>query len=323
VAGIGRKIIAAALLAALVWAALALYGDVRELRRTARTFAPEAFAVGLALVAGNYALRIVRWQYYLRCVGVRIPLGESALVFLAGLVMSVTPGKIGEVFKSLLLYDARGTPIVRTAPIVVAERLTDLIALVLLCSVGALAFEHGLAVAVGSATIVAALLLICAYRPLGQFLLRLTERVPGLRTLSPRLHLAYDALLELTGPKPLLVGSSIGVLGWGLECVALYAIAAGFEGVRLSLEAAAFSYSASTIAGALAMLPGGLGVTEVGMTVLLQKLGGEGMRAATATATTLLVRIATLWFGVAVGAVALGLHRAARRRPSAAKRPAL
>jgi glycosyltransferase 2 family protein len=308
--GLGRKIVLAGLLAAVIWAGLALYGDVRELQRTARTFAPSAFVASLALVAGNYVLRIARWQYYLGRIGVAVPLGQSALIFLAGLVMSVTPGKIGEVFKSLLLYDARGTPIVRSAPIVIAERLTDLIALVVLVSAGSLAFEHGRVVACASAAVVAGLWLVCAYRPLGQALLRGMDRLPGVNRISPRLHQAYDALLELTRPTPLLIGTLIGIGGWSLECVALYAIAHGFAGVALPLDAATFTYAASTLAGAVAMLPGGLGVTEVGMTVLLQTLGGADMRAATATAITMLIRIATLWFGVAVGAVALAILRA-------------
>jgi hypothetical protein len=37
------------------------------------------------------------------------------------------------------------------------------------------------------------------------------------------------------------------------------------------------------------------------------------MRPATATAITMLIRIATLWFGVAVGAIALAIHRATQR----------
>src|SRR6476661_348820 len=79
-AGLGRKVLIAGMLAALVWAALALYGDVNELRRTARRFAPLALAGGLGLVAGNYALRIARWHYYLRHIGVAVPAVESALV---------------------------------------------------------------------------------------------------------------------------------------------------------------------------------------------------------------------------------------------------
>jgi uncharacterized protein (TIRG00374 family) len=304
----------AMLLAALIFGGLAFYGDVQELRATARTFRPSAFALGLALAAGNYVLRIGRWQYYLKHVGVDVPLGESATVFLAGFVMSVTPGKIGEVFKSLLLWETRGTSIARTAPIVVAERLTDLIALVLLTALGSLAFEHGMAVAATGAVLVAGLLLVCAYRPLGKFLLRIADRLPVISRIGPKLHEAYDALLEMTRPAPILIGTAVAVLAWALECGSLYAIIHGFEGATMSWDAATFAYAASTIAGAVAMMPGGLGPTEVTMTALLQTLGGTGIGPAVATAATILVRIATLWFAVVIGAVALVVHRARHRR---------
>lgn len=312
-AGLTRKVVIAVLLAALVFAALAVYGDVQELQRTARSFAAGAFALGLLLAAGNYGLRIVRWQYYLKHIGIDVPIGESSVVFLSGFVMSVTPGKVGEVFKSLVLFESRGTSIAHTAPIVVAERLTDLIALVALIALGSLAFEQGALVTASSAAVVAVVIAVCVYRPLGHWLLGLSEHLPLLKRISPKLREAYESLIVMTRPVPLLIGSLIAFVAWGLECCSLYAIVHGFPGIHMSWDACVFAYSASTMAGALAMMPGGLGVTEVGMTALLRTLGGPAMRPAVATATTILVRIATLWFAVAIGAVALGLHRLMQR----------
>jgi uncharacterized protein (TIRG00374 family) len=75
-----------------------------------------------------------------------------------------------------------------------------------------------------------------------------------------------------------------------------------------------FAYAASTVVGALAMMPGGLGVTDAGMTGLLQALGHGAVTPAIATATTILVRLATLWFAVAVGLVAFGAYKLTRSR---------
>ena len=50
-------------------------------------------------------------------------------------------------------------------------------------------------------------------------------------------------------------------------------------------------------------MPGGLGVTEGTMASLLKALGGPAMTLPVATATTILVRIATLWFAVGIGLV--------------------
>jgi uncharacterized protein (TIRG00374 family) len=307
--GLARKVMLAALLGGLVFAVLALYGDVRQLRLAADAVAPAAVATGFALAAGNYVLRIWRWQYYLRCIGVSIPLVESSIVFLSGFVMSVTPGKVGEVFKSLLLYESRGISIARTAPIVIAERLTDLIALVLLTALGALAFEHGVAIAGAGALLVGVMVAMCAYRPLGEFFIGLLEKIPALSKVGHKLREAYDALLTMMRPGPLLMGTLIAFFAWSLECGSLYAIVRGFPGVTLGWEATTFAYSASTIVGALAMLPGGLGVTEAGMTGLLQALGGPAMTKAIATTATILCRLATLWFAVAIGWVALSIYR--------------
>ena len=60
------------------------------------------------------------------------------------------------------------------------------------------------------------------------------------------------------------------------------------------------------------MMPGGLGVTEAGMTGLLAAVAHVPL--AVATGATLLVRVATLWWAVVVGAIALAAFRAMMRR---------
>lgn len=315
--GLARKIAIAAVFGGLVFAALALYGDVTKLRAAAANVSPPAVLLGFGLAACNYGLRIWRWQYYLHCIDVSVPLVESAVIFLSGFVMSVTPGKVGEVFKSLLLYEARGVSMLRTAPIVIAERLTDLIALVFLMAVGSLAFENGVAIAAAGAFVVSCMVAVFAYRPLGEALLRFAERFRTFARFVHKVREAYEALLSMLRPGPLLFGSLLAMLAWSLECGTLYAIVHGFPGTTLPWDAAVFAYSASTIAGALAMLPGGLGVTEAGMTGLLQALGGSAVTKEIATAATILVRLATLWFAVGIGMIALSIFRAQRRSAEA------
>jgi uncharacterized protein (TIRG00374 family) len=223
--------------------------------------------------------------------------------------MSVTPGKLGEVFKSVLLYESRGVAPARTAPVVIAERLTDLIALVVLVAAASLVFEHGAVIAATAALVVSGLLAVCAYQPLGNLVLDLAARFQRLKGITERLREAYGALWQMTRPAPLAIGTLIAIVGWSLECVCLWLIATGFPGVTLGWDGAAFAYSASTLVGALAMMPGGLGVTEVGMATLLTELGGGTVGPSVASATTILVRLATLWLAVVVGVFALTIYR--------------
>ncbi len=307
--GFARNVVLATVLGVVVFAGLSLYGDVQALLENLSAFDLRMLGWAVVLASGNYAVRFVRWQYYLRRIGVAVPAGESALVFLSGFVMSVTPGKLGEVFKSLLLYESRGASIARTAPVVVAERLTDLMALVVLTALGALSFEQGVPITIGGVLVVGLVLLGLAWRPLGELGLALAGRLPVVRRIVPKLREAYESLRTMIRPGALAVATLLGVVAWGLEVVSLGVIVAGFPGASLGWEETTFAYSASTIAGALAMMPGGLGVTEAGMTGLLEALGGPSLTAAVATATTMLVRLATLWWAVLVGFVALFLFR--------------
>jgi uncharacterized membrane protein YbhN (UPF0104 family) len=296
------------LLAVLVFAALSALSDMRALGQSLRAFRWSALGVALGLVLGNYFLRFLRWQYYLRVLHVPVPLRLSWLVFFSGFVMSVTPGKMGEVFKSVLLREYEGISIARTASIVVAERLLDLVALVVLVSLGSTAFEAGRAVAVSGALLVGGIVLCCTVRPLGHGVLNLLERAGPLARLVPKARETYDALRELILPLPFLVGGAYALVGWTLECVATWVLVNGFNEAQVGWDGATFGYAAGTLAGALAMLPGGLGVAEVGMSKLF-RVAAPGLSVATATAATILVRLSTLWFGVLLGGVALAWLR--------------
>src|SRR5919202_2839941 len=95
------------------------------------------------LVAFSYAIRFVRWSYYLRLLGVSLPPRMNVAIFTAGLSMTVSPGKFGEVLKSVFIRQVNGAPIARTAPAVVAERATDATGMVAWGLLGALAFSFG------------------------------------------------------------------------------------------------------------------------------------------------------------------------------------
>ena len=118
----------------------------------------------------------------------------------------------------------------------------------------------------------------------------------------------------LLAPSALIVALGLSVVSWFFECVALGLILEGL-GVVLPLRAATFVYAFASLAGAVSMLPGGLGAAEGSLTALLAGLGTPLPEAA---AATLLVRCATLWLAVALGVVTLlvAFPEAAEARPA-------
>ncbi|MDZ4166606.1 MAG: lysylphosphatidylglycerol synthase domain-containing protein, partial [Coriobacteriia bacterium] len=85
--------------------------------------------------------------------------------------------------------------------------------------------------------------------------------------------------------------------------------ALGFDALGILAEVSV--YGVATIAGAFSFLPGGIGLTEASMAGILV---AAGMGAAAASAATLVVRVATLWWSVGVGWIALGSRPTVLRR---------
>src|ERR1043165_7740539 len=256
-------------------AAVAAFGDVRKLADQLDGFYWAAFAGALGLALANYAIRLARWEAYLRRQEVVVPRRTSILVFGAGLSLSITPGKLGELIKSYLLHELHDIPATRTAPIVVAERGTDLIALLLLAVIGVGGYGIALQLVLVAAGVIAAGLVLLAWPRPTRALIDLSTRAAGFRRFRTPLHDMYDGLAALCRPSTLVAATALAVPAWACECVGFALIVNGFAGEHIALGLAMVIYAATTIAGALSFLPGGLGVTDSAMAMWL---GGGAAR---------------------------------------------
>ncbi len=314
------RLVIVALLAVAVITGLALFADVSELATAISAFPLLLVPPIFALTLFNYALRYVKWQLYLSRLGLtNVSTNESALVFLSGFSMSVTPGKVGELVKCLLLRRMTGAPVSRTSAILAAERVTDGIAMLLLAAVGVLQFSYGrtlLALAALGALAVTFFL----QRPnlAGRVLARFGNFNAGAKVIR-HAESFFEASESLLRPRLLAAAVALGTISWGGECVALFLvlIGLGIEPTFQLLLIAIFVLAVSSIAGAISMLPGGLGVADASVAgMLLLLIEDDGMNRGVAAAATLIIRFATLWFAVLIGAVALGvLQRRLARRP--------
>ena len=283
---------------------LGLYADFDKLGSALAGFRWELFPAVLALTSLGYLLRFARWQVYLRRLGIVAPAPRSLVIFLAGFAMTLSPGKVGEVLKSVLLRRSFGTPVARSAPVVLAERVTDVLGTVAVAAIASVWAGGGSSrwplVLAGLG--VAAGVVVALRVPLPARL----QRVQALR----------ETALSLHTPALLASMSVVATVAWGVEAAAAIVCVKGL-GLEVSAANAAVAYSLGNLAGSLSLLPGGLGVAETSMTGLLRALSGA--TAAGAAAATVLIRIATLWFAVAVGLLALALEERLARR--AAERP--
>jgi uncharacterized protein (TIRG00374 family) len=293
---------AAVAFAVLGYLAYALWKGWSETAAEFVSFRWSLYVPVLGLTLVNYGLRYLKWHYLLGRLDIDVPHRTNVWIFLAGLAMVISPAKAGEVVKPWLVRVCTGAPITRTLPALVAERGTDGLAVVILAAIGVSTYAAE-ATNLIFGTILGTILLVAAVsvRPVAKAILRLWAQIPGLRTIAHRLDEAYEAARTVLAPVPFTVTLLASLVAWFAECVGYWVVFEGL-GVTTSLDACTFLYSFATVFGAPS--PGGLGFADAALTEGAARLL-PGVTAPQALTASLLVRVATLWFGVVLGAFAL------------------
>jgi uncharacterized protein (TIRG00374 family) len=300
------KIIGSLAFAALVYFALMLYADAPKLADALAHWDWRWLSLTLLAVLVNYGVRFLRWHYYLRVIGItQVSARPSLLIVLAGFSLTMVPGKLGELLKSVLLKARYEVPVSRSASIVAAERLTDVMGMVLLAAMGISVFPLGLPALFITFVSLVLVVGVVQSRRIVEALLGWLTHWQLLGRLANLLWNLYESAYLLLRWQPLVIAVLLSLVAWFGECVALFLILHGFglEANWHVLLAALFIYASASLFGAATFTPGGLGTTEGSMTSLIQLLLGAS--ATLAAAATLLVRVCTLWFAVGLGAVAL------------------
>ena len=264
--------------------------------------------LGLSLL--NYLLRFYRWHWYLAHLGHTLPPLRHLTYYMAGLAFTTTPGKMGEVIRSIYLAPHRVSYADSLAAFFV-ERFLDMVAVVLLALllVGRL-FPEVRWPSIGAAILIVAIFVVVSIPgPRRAIAARLDRsRSQRIRRFGGQLHSLMRSSESLLGPRMLLGGVVLGLIAWGAEGIGLYLILRGLE-ADVTVLVAIGVYAAAILIGTLSFIPGGLGTTEAAMVVMLSVLG---MDLSSAIAATIVCRVATLWFAVALGFCALGRLEAGR-----------
>lgn len=284
---------------------LMLAGDIRQVGDRLADFAWIYLPLILACTLFNYTLRFFKWHYYLKLIGAdSISMRESARLFVAGFPLAITPGKAGEALKGVWLHQLSGTPVTRGITVVLAERISDGLAVLLLSTLGVIAYPQYWPAFLSILGVLLAIIIISQIRPLALTLIQLSGRIQILKRISGHLLEFYEASYVLFRPRPTLVAVTLGTVSWLGEGIAMYLVLVGL-GVPTGWETfsiAVFVLAFSTVIGAVSTLPGGLGAAEAsiaGMLILILQLSVD-----ISSAATLLIRLFTLWFGVGLGLIA-------------------
>lgn len=275
-----------------------------------------AVAAACMLSLFNYALRIVRWQFYLRHLGHRLPWGIGVLSYMAGFAFTLSPGKVGEMVRARY-YQPYKIPLSDVTAAFFAERLMDLIVIMLLSLVLLTALPSYRFVMWAGLGLIFSIVTVLIFMPwsklqawaashaeVGKFYIRAANTVASM-------------LLQARGflsPLMLIWALALGLVAWGAEAVGFKIVGDVLHPLHtLSWAGAIGIYATATLVGALSFVPGGLGSTEAVMASLLYT---QGFGVPQAFLLTLICRVLTLWLAVVIGWFCIFLLRYANANES-------
>lgn len=300
---IGRTIIILTVLMG-VYLGATFWASHENISRGVQHFHLQSLLGVVGLVLLGLALRAARWQYYVWKLRWRVPVPHSIAAFLASFAFTATPGKAGEIVKSVLLRSHFDVPIADGVGVLLVERLGDLLAVLVMAMGGLNLLSNGNGY-LGTVQLSAAVILIVgttvvvsSRRIYGPIIAQIAK-IKKLSGPADKILQLLDAGRELLRPTPFLVGMGLALIAWGCEGLAFHWLLQGF-GVNNMPTLTAFAiYGIATLVGALAMLPGGIGGFEAVMGLLLFKQ--LGMSVAQATPPIAVFRLCTLWLGSLIG----------------------
>jgi uncharacterized membrane protein YbhN (UPF0104 family) len=251
-------------------------------------------ALAAVLCLLSYGLRGQRWRLWVAACGRPTGWRRGLRVYLAGYSLTPTPGNLGEAARGLLMRPDP-LPAATSVAVFAAERLQDLLALLLLAVPALMWSPFALS---WQATLLACLGVLAV--------LWLTGRPWawrwGLSVVPARLAhvLGLAQAQQCLQHRPALTWT-LTLLAWSAQGLAVW-LMCRHNGLSVDVLAATAWYALSMVAGALTTLPAGLGGTEASLVGLLSQ---QGASTALALLLTMQVRLLTLWLAVGVGLLAL------------------
>jgi uncharacterized protein (TIRG00374 family) len=306
-----RALVLGMLASVLVYAVLAVVTDAPAVATALGGFSPAVFVALLGLSSGCYLLRATRWGLLMRTNGYPVRFGEALYLALAGQTMSISPGRVGEIFKPWLARDIAGMPMSRGIALVFGERVADLIAGVILALGGLYALGGGMWTLVAALGAIIAGTAVASSEWFHRMALGVLGKQQWARKHAESAAAISDTIRSSLSWKTLSWSTALSILAWGLEGIgfALSLRELGFA--QLNLATSVSVYAVATIIGAFTFLPGGIGITEASMAGILT---ATGMAAASASAATLITRVVTLWWAILLGWLMIASRPAIFRR---------
>lgn len=278
----------------------------RQFGTEAQRFNVLAIPFVVALSLSYYLVQGVRWHFLLRAAGVKIPMGDTVLLNVAGQSTGLLP--LGELTRAVLVAEVGTAELGAVVATITVQELIYTVFMIAAAIPGS--FEHR---AWGGAVVAALFFTVIVFAMLTvprvfRIVRAVVRHVPLLRRFAPEIdELRRETVVLLRRPDT-YYWSVLSLFGVLIAITLFWLVARSIDPTLLTWPEAAFVYAVSHIAGAVSLLPGGLGAYEASIAGLLVASGASFQVGAT---IAVLHRTADKGIATVVGMLA---YLIARRR---------
>ena len=256
----------------------------------------------LLLVSASWIPLIIKWHFLLKNCEIDIPLKKSIAVFFSGVAFEITPGQIGALIKSQILKTSYNIPRTKTVPIVIVEKVYDLIGAILASVIGIIILGMEIYLIAIAISVLAFIFFFMYYKPASELFF---NRITKLKFFSKHIENIsgfYEIVQKSTNVRAATICILLALAYWFMVSAAAYYTLISFDVNILDYLKVLAIYSTSTLLGAISFIPAGIGITEGSIAGLFTL---NGIDVSTALILAVMIRIFTLWYSVSVGFIAL------------------
>ena len=256
----------------------------------------------LFFVSASWTPLFIKWHFLLKNCEIHVPLKKSILVFLSGPAFEITPGQIGALVKSQILKTSSNIPRTKTVPIIVVEKVYDLIGAVLASIIGIVILGMEPHLIVIAILVLVTIFFFVYYRPASEIFFKQITKRKFFSKYVENISDFYEIVHKSTNVKVATICILLALTYWFMVSAAGYYTLIAFDINILDYLKVLAIYATSTLLGAISFIPAGIGITEGSITGLFTL---NGIDVSTALILSVMIRVLTLWYTVGVGFVAL------------------
>jgi len=296
---ITNRIIILIIITVSFYAVILSFADFNLLIEGISNFNFQYMPLILSLTVAHFVILGIKFHILTKKLGIVLPLKENLKIFIAGLSLAFTPVGIGTAIKSQLLKNKLGKSISSTLPIIIIERWTELLAVLILSSILLIWSDTSQTkIVLGFGYLLLAISFLIIYNSkIFNTTKQILSKIKFVNKFTTSLDESRDSLSILNTKKTLVEATSLSIVAKFIQVITVYFIFLSY-GVDLGLFLSGQIYYTSMILGVITFIPAGILVTEASM---LSMLVDHNVQFAIATLIVILTRIITLWLATFVG----------------------